>query len=312
MITTVTLNPCNDMTLRIDELVIGGMNRVRSQRFDIAGKGFNVARGIVRLGGQATATGFLYNDNGADTERTLKDDGVVVDCVWKPGRIRTNTKVFDANEATVTEFNSPGVSVSARDLDDVFDKIVGLARVSDYLVLSGSLPPGAPTDTYGRLVAKCRDLCKVILDAEGESLLKGIAAKPYMVKPNRFELESAVGVPLPTLAYIQEAAMSITRKGIPIVAVSLGADGALICGPDECFYAPPVEGIVVRGTVGAGDSMMAGFCIGLEKKMELPNIFRMGVAAATACVTLEGTGLVTRAGMEEMRSRVQIQKIEKP
>lgn len=312
MITTVTLNPCNDMTLNINELVVGGMNRVQVQRFDVSGKGFNVARALSRLGGQATASGYLYEGNGSETERIMLNDGVKVDCVWKKGHIRTNIKIFDESQGVITEFNSSGVSASSQDLDDVFSKIIGLAKESEFVVMSGSLPPGAASDTYGRLIARCRDHCKVILDAEGENLIKGIAAKPYMVKPNRFELESAVGVPLPTIAYIQEAALSILRKGVAIVAVSLGADGALICTKDECYYAEAVSGIKVRGTVGAGDSMMAGFCRGLEQDLDLQEVFRMGVAAASACVCEDGSELVTRNGFESMLKRIKIQKIDMP
>lgn len=309
MITTVTLNPCNDKTVVIPHFIYGGMNRVLRQRLDLAGKGFNVARCVARLQEEAVATGILYEENGSATQMCLEGENVQTDCVWLPGSIRTNLKIFDEKEATVTEINEAGSSVSPEDLKQVGKKIEEWARQSDYLVLSGSLPPGAPGDTYARIIARCKPHCLVMLDAEGESLLRGIGGKPYLVKPNRYELEMLVDMALPTLAFVKDAALSLIRAGVEIAVVSLGEEGALITDGEESYYAPPVTGITVQGTVGAGDSMLAGVVVGLMQKKPLSEIFRMGVAAATSCVVQEGTGLMEPDEMQVFLSQVELQKL---
>lgn len=309
MITTVTLNPCNDKTVVIPQFCYGGMNRVTRQYFDISGKGFNVARCIARLGEETVATGFLYDDNGSATQLCLEGENVQVDCVWLPGSIRTNLKILDETEGTLTEINEAGPRVSMEDITEALRKAEEWAENSDYILLTGSLPPGAPVETYGRFTARLRSRCHVLLDAEGECLLKGIGEKPFLIKPNRYELETAVNMALPTLAFIKDAALSIIRAGVEVVAVSLGGDGAFITNGEESYYAPPVPQIQLKGPVGAGDSMMAGFCVGLQRGLSLKEMFRVGVAAATSCVVQDGTGLMDAEKMLSFLPKVAIEKL---
>lgn len=311
MIITVTPNPCNDLTWSIEHFCYAGMNRIQSQRLDFAGKGFNVAKALQRLGGESVvATGFLYDENGEASQKALQSEGVKVDCVWKPGRIRTNTKLFDCEKNTITEFNESGIEAGKEDVQELFDKIIALAKESRFLIMSGSLPPGCPNDFYANVIAACQLFpCKIALDAEGEKLLLGIEQKPALIKPNLFELETAVGRKLEKLSDIQSACDEIIEKGVEIVLLSLGSDGAYISNGCEQYKAGPVKGIQVRGTVGAGDSMLAAAVLAWEKNLPLAEIFRWSVASATACVVQEGTGLVTKALFEEYLPQVEIEKL---
>ena len=144
------------------------------------------------------------------------------------------------------------------------DLVVRHAENSDYLILSGSLPPGCPQDYYRTLIDAVEGLgCRCVLDADGERLKYGLEAKPFMIKPNRFELETMTGGPLKSLSDIRRAAMRYIDMGVEVVAVSLGADGALITDGDSTLYAPRMN-IEVKGTVGAGDAMVAGPVCGLH------------------------------------------------
>lgn len=308
MITGVTLNPCNDRTVTIPAFVYGGMNRIQSDRLDLAGKGYNVAKAVARLGEKAGATGFLYTENGAATQKSMEDDGVKVDCVWEKGRIRTNTKIFDLEKRVVTELNESGVFATAEALDLLADKVVEWAKCSGYLSFSGSLPPGCPNDYYKRLIKLAKPYCRTILDAEGEKLTQGILAQPFMIKPNLFELETSVGRSLSSIEEIKKAAIEIIDRGVSIVAVSLGGEGAFICNGRESYFAPRVD-VVVHGTVAAGDCMVAGLSVGLVRGLPLKELFRMGVASATACVMQEGTGLVTIPVLNEVIGKVDVMAV---
>lgn len=310
LICTVTLNPCKDRTWRIERFVYGGMNRIQNERMEYSGKGFNVARAASRLGCDCVATGFLYEDGAEAIRRELQREGVAVDCVTKSGRVRINTKVFDEEKRVVTEFNEAGVDATEQDVCEAVDKITELASNCSLLVLSGSLPPGCPVDVYARIMTRCAEFsCKVLLDAEGEKLAQGIAARPFLVKPNRFELETAVGRVLHKTRDVFDAARAVIAQGVGVVAVSLGAEGALITDGGKGFFAPPVRELAVRGTVAAGDSMVAGFCYALAQDLPLEDMLRCGVAAASDCVTREGSEMVTRDGFDAMLERVDIRKM---
>ena len=149
---------------------------------------------------------------------------------------------------------------------------------------------------------------RCVLDADGLRLRAGLEAKPFLVKPNRDELEELTGEPLRTLDYIARAARGLIERGVGIAAVSLGAEGALIADEHDVYCAPRLE-IPVRSTVGAGDAMCAGLCAGLARGGSLEEIFRLGMACAGAAVMSEGTRPIERAECEKLLSRVQIRRL---
>ena len=176
-------------------------------------------------------------------------------------------------------------------------------------VLSGSLPPACPADYYRTVMERiARKNVRCVLDADGLRLRAGLEAKPFLVKPNRDELEELTGEPLRTLDDIARAARGLIERGVGIAAVSLGAEGALIADEHDVYCAPRLE-IPVRSTVGAGDAMCAGLCAGLARGGSLEEIFRLGMACSGAAVMSEGTRPIERAECEKLLSRVQIRRL---
>lgn len=286
MITSISLNPSIDRTLTVDSFAPGGLNRVLSRSDVAAGKGINVALAVSALGLDSECIGFMYRDSGALFEKRLMVNSTAYDFIWCDGSARTNIKVFDRSAGVITELNESGITITEKDLSDMVDMVTRHAENSDYLILAGSLPPGCPVDYYKTLISAVEGLgCRCVLDADGDRLKYGLEAKPFMIKPNRYELEMMTGQKLDSLQKIRDAAQKYIDMGVQVVAVSLGEDGALITDSKETFYAPRLK-IDVKSTVGAGDSMVAGLVAGFMGENSLEDTFRMGVACATTrCMT---------------------------
>lgn len=308
MICAVCLNPCIDRTVEIDQFTYGGMNRIRTSREDGCGKGVNVALVSRELGMESACIGYLFEDNGALIAQRLQTAGAAEDHIWLPGKVRTNLKIFDRENSRITEVNESGAFISEENRARMVEKVRSYAERCDTMVFTGSLPPGCPADFYRTLIEATEGKCRCVLDAEGEKLTRGMEAKPFLIKPNQYELELRVGRELKTIPEIKQAALECVAEGIEIVAVSMGGDGAFITDGKKSFFAPIVP-VKVRSTVGAGDSMVTGFLHGLALGEDLRGIFRRGVAAGTAAVTTEGTQLITRALYEEMLEKVVIEEV---
>ena len=308
MITTVCMNPALDKTVTVDALVPGQVNRIRSSRTDVGGKGVNVAVVARRLGlfpvqviGCAGVEGF----------RKLRDAMAREDVAQRfhtvEGAIRVNTKVVALDGAGVTELNEPGPTLTAEDIDVFFDLAIEAAEGSDYVVVTGSLPPGCPEGTYRELIRLLGgDRC--ILDVGGRELMLGLAAQPFLVKPNHHELAAALGRELHTLEDIRRGAEALRDAGAKNVLVSLGKDGALLVSGEGSFFAPEVP-VEVHSTVGAGDALVGGLLFGLSEYGSLPEAFRCAVAAGTASVMTEGTQLVVPEDFRSILGRVSIEQL---
>lgn len=309
MIVTVTVNPCVDRSVSVARLVQGGSNSIKSVRIDYAGKGINCAKGVAALGKEVVATGFMYEHDRVTAERAVADEGVTADFVVCPGRLRVNTKVFDEEKREVTELNERGCPVTEEDVMRICEKVNELTKRCRVLIISGSIPPGFPVDCYRQMIERCRERCKVILDASGPQLKEGIQAKPTMIKPNKDELEGLCGRKLENVTEILDAAKEIVTRGVEIVCVSMGSEGALVTNGRESFFSPVIRDLVVRGTVCAGDSMVAGFAAAFIDGLNLRDSFIRAVASAGACVMQEGSAVVTKELMDQLIPRVEIQNL---
>lgn len=309
MITTISLNPSIDRTVNVERLVQGSLNRVTSSHSVAAGKGINVALAVAALGMDAECIGFMYREGSKLFEKRLMMNSAAYNFVWCEGSVRTNIKILDQSTQTITEINEPGVRVNDNDLKRMSELVAMHAEHSDYLVLAGSLPPGCPADYYRTLIESVEGLgCRCVLDADGEALRHGLQARPFMIKPNRYELEMVSGHELKTLGEIRDAALKYIAMGVSIVAVSLGAEGALITDGDETLYAPRLN-IDVRSTVGAGDSMVAGMVCGLIGDNDLEDTVRKGVACATARCMTEGHKVLDKTIYKALLDMVQIERL---
>ena len=285
----VCLNPCIDKMVTIPSFTYGGMNRIREIHADASGKGVNVGIVAERLGLPSLVTGFLFRSNGHLVEERLAKEHVESDFLWMDGEIRTNLKVFDLEKSIVTEINESGTPAGEDMLFRMAEKINSLTDGNSFLVLTGSLPPETPRNYYRLLLEKAAGSFTV-LDAEGDVFLEGLAAHPCMVKPNSYELSLAVDRQIQTLEDVIHGAEILIRKGIGIVCVSMGSEGAYITNGKERYYAPPVK-IPILSTVGAGDCVVAGILAAMSKEKPLIECFRSGVAAASAALSVPGTQL---------------------
>lgn len=292
MIYTVTCNPALDLAVRLDGLQLGGLNRTAGATLVAGGKGVNVSRVLGELGERNKALGFVAGSNGVMLESALAQMGVVTEFIRLPeGQTRINVKLYGEQE---TELNAPGPAVSHQQAEGLLSTLSHLQE-DDLLCLCGSLPPGMGVDSYARMLKAAG--VRAIVDTTGEALLCALEENPWLVKPNRDELAALVGRKLPALDDVIEAAQWLREKGAQNVLVSLGRDGALLCTEDKRLYQPAPDGKVV-GTVGAGDSLVAGFAAGWQRYGDVAQALRLGIACGSATACCEG--LADSEGVEAM------------
>lgn len=310
MILTVTLNPCVDHTAEIDHLIPGGTNHVLTSRQDPSGKGVNVGIALRQLGANPFCTGITRKGNAALLDAVLDSRGIPHDFFPAAGQLRTNLKLFDRSHGVMTECNEKGSPVTAEELDGFLSLFARLLPRAKLLVLSGSVPPGVPDDIYRTLALSAQSLrIPVILDASGPLLREGILAHPALIKPNIDELREAFGV---TASEKQDLAAScreiLQKHELSYLCLSMGEQGAMLVTQTEAWETPgsPVE---VRGVQGAGDSMVAGLCLGLLHGDSPDELLRAAVAAAQGSLEKPGTLLCERSDFERFLPQIPVQPI---
>jgi 1-phosphofructokinase len=310
VIYTVTLNPALDKTVEIPNLTINSVNRITTLRIDPGGKGINVSKVIDKLGGRSIATGILGGDTGRAIQSSIEKLGIMSDFKFVEGETRTNLKVIDPVKHTNTDINEPGITVSEEIIDSLLGKLLGKINNNDIVVLSGSLPKGAPKNTYEKWVKACREKgAKVILDADGEMLAAGLKASPYLVKPNDIELSSLLGRTLTTLEEIKDAAINLKEQyGLGKVVVSMGGKGALYVTGNEVIYAHGLK-VPVGSTVGAGDSVVAALAVAEEAEMSLEEAVRLSTATGAANVMCSGSQAAEYSTIQELMPKVLYQNM---
>lgn len=289
MIKTVTLNAAIDKTVEIQDFHLGAVNRISKLQLDTGGKGINVSKVIQALNGESIAVGVLAGRNGEFIQADFKRRGIAHDFLFVQGETRTNLKVVDPVNSTFTDINEPGTAISEDELKQLEEKIFKDLGFHTSLVLSGSVPSSVPSSVYRQWLERARALGgKTFLDADGELLREGLKAKPFLVKPNLYELEHLVGHKLPRLADVAKAARNLLRQGVEVVVVSLGSEGALFAYQEQVIHAEALP-IEVKSTVGAGDAMVAALALVPPGEDYLTRAVRWSIATSTAQVTTSGT-----------------------
>jgi len=306
MITAVTLNPAIDRTVIVETFNPGSVNRVASSREDIGGKGINVTRILLALGSKAVAVGFIGARNEALVKGLLIRDGIIGDFISVDSFTRQNIKLIENVTHQTTEINEAGFHVSSDDIEAVKKLISNYAASSSFVVFSGSVPPGMANTIYCDLAALLPSDCKLVIDADGDLLMNGLSARPYLIKPNIHELGNALGRVLNTAEDIKSAGRQIIDKyQVSYVLVSMGGDGSILVTPDTAMHAAALK-VNVRNTVGAGDAMLAGFIHSLA----IGRSDCQALAYATACGALAvskiGTETISPEGIDSLVSQVQI------
>ena len=309
MIYTVTLNPALDKTVEIPGMALDTVNRITAMRTDPGGKGINVSKVIAKLGGTSVALALLGGGTGRAIADALEEMGLRCELQFVEGETRTNLKVVDPVNHTNTDLNEPGISVTSAVLDGLLDRLIGLLQTGDLVVLSGSLPKGAPGDTYYTWVARCKEAgAKVFLDADGALLAEGLRAAPDLVKPNQDELSRLVGHPLETVEALAGAAGALLADGVQKVVVSMGGKGALYVTRDTVLYAEGLK-VPVGSTVGAGDSVVAALAVAETQGLSLEDTVRLSTATGAANVMCSGSQAAERSVIEELMPQVVFHRL---
>ena len=296
MIYTVTMNPAVDYLVYLDALRVGEIQRSAGEAFYFSGKGINVSKLLRTLGLESTALGFLAGFTGRAIADDLAACGIAQDfCFLPSGSTRINVKIRHHAE---TDLNCKGPEVPSASLLAFFGKLDGV-RSGDLLVLSGSTARGLPKTVYADVLrAVAGRGVRTVVDADGELLWNALPESPFLVKPNREELSALLGRPLTTDADVLDGARELQRRGAQNVLVSLGGDGAILLTDAGAVYRMGVARGECVNSIGAGDSMLAGFLAGLLQTGDPGYALCLGTAAGAATAFSEG--LATGEQIEEI------------
>ena len=304
-VVTVTLNPAIDLTVTLDRLAVGCVQRASGAVANCGGKGVNVAGCLADWGARVVATGVLGRSNDGAFADFFADKGIVDRFVRIAGETRTNIKIADKASGETTDVNLPGLTVSDGAFGSVRAALERAAAPGRPVALAGSLPESMPVTAWATLVADlARQGARVVLDTSGPPLAAALdgGQRLHAVKPNRAELEALLGRPLPTVADIVAAARSLLDR-VALVVVSLGADGALFVDRESALAAAlPVKKTL--STVGAGDAMVAGIAAALVEGASLDRLARLAVAFATSKLDRIGPFLGPTDDVERLAAAV--------
>ena len=305
-VVTVTLNPAIDQTVTIPNFDAGKVNRVEHSRSDPGGKGVNVASILADAGHSVAVTGFLGRDNVAPFEDLFARKQIVDQFVRIAGQTRVGIKISDPVDQQTTDINFPGQAPAAADAEALMRTLETLDGA--WFVLSGSIPPGLDASIYRTLVAalKARGR-KVLLDTSGEGLRLALEVAPHVIKPNVQELEALLGQRLADEDAIVAAVQPLQKRGIQLIAVSMGSRGACFVSDSTVVTARPPR-VDVKSTVGAGDAMVAGIIAGQLRGATLSACARLATAFALDAITHIGSGLSSPSAIDELIPRVTVEE----
>lgn len=304
---TITLNAAIDKVYTVPGFAVDRVQRPMETRVFAGGKGVNVARVYRTLGGSVTATGFLGGRSGEYICQSVQQEGIAAEFVLIGQDSRVCTVVIDPEGRTETVLNETGPQVTPEECAALLHRLRELLPHYDSVVLSGSAPPGVPAVIYGEIIRLAQDEfgVKAVLDASGEALQEGVAAKPFLVKPNVHELMAlSVGGD----GWGGSAQAVREQYGLTLGLVTGGARGAVLASAEGVWEAspPPIEFL---SAIGSGDSLTAAFVWAWEQGHDPAFALQLGVAAGAANATVYGSGTCSREHIFELASRTIVNKI---
>ncbi|MGE7925032.1 1-phosphofructokinase [Viridibacillus arvi] len=303
MIYTITLNPSIDFIVEVDDFQIGHLNRIDRESKFPGGKGINVSRVLNTIDVPSKALGFLGGFTGGFIQNSLESEGIHTDFVKVEEDSRINIKLKTGEE---TEINGQGPTLTEKNIQDLFEKLEALQE-GDILVLAGSIPPSLPKTFYSDLTRKySKRGVKVVVDAGGKVLAEVLTDKPFLVKPNHHELSELFGATIHTVEEVIPYGKKVVEMGAENVIVSMAGDGALLFTNGEVYSATVPKGKVLN-SVGAGDSLVAGFIGTYSKDQDFIKAFQ--VAVATGSATAFSQDLATKEKIDSLLDQVTIKKI---
>ncbi|MFJ4429451.1 1-phosphofructokinase [Pseudomonas sp. NPDC089395] len=304
-ILTLTLNPALDITVSLDTLRPGHVNRAHDQLSHAAGKGLNVAQVLADLGHSVTVGGFLGQDNLQPFEALIERRGFADCFVRVPGETRSNLKLVEA-DGRVTDINGQGPQVDDAARAALLRRLQAIAPGHDAVVVAGSLPRGISPEWFRQLLEQLKAQgLKVALDSSGDALRAGLQSAPWLVKPNTEELGEVLGLVVDGPAEQRAAAEQLLASGVAHVVVSAGEQGVSWFAAGQALHAQPPH-VRVASTVGAGDSLVAGMIHGLLLAEAPAQTLRRATAIAAQAVTQVGFGICDREHLARLEAAVQL------
>ena len=300
MIYTVTFNPALDYVIRMESLNLGTVNRSSAEAVYYGGKGINVSTVLKNIGVDSVALGFVAGFTGKEIEEGVKNMGVATDFIKLPeGMSRINVKIKAEQE---TEINGQGPAISMEKVEKLFEKLDRLKK-GDCLVLAGTIPASLPSDIYEQIMDRMRDKeIHIVVDATKDLLLNVLKYRPFLIKPNNHELGEMFGVVLKTDEEIVEYAKKLQERGARNVLVSMAGDGAILLTETKEVYKMGVPKGTVVNSVGAGDSMVAGFVASYFKEHDYLKALKFGTATGSATAFSEGLATIDK--VEELLKKI--------
>lgn len=300
-IITLTMNPAIDKSTSVAQVIVERKLYCNSPRFEPGGGGVNVSRAIRKLGGDSTAFFPCGGPTGEYLLDLLQQEGLTCRPIPAKGWTRENLVVLEDSSGLQYRFGMPGTSLGDNEWRGCLEALVAIDQKPDYIVASGSLPPGVPDDFYAQVARIGTGLgARVIVDTSGDPLRQALQEGVYLIKPNIRELGELVGKELVDETSQRQITMEMVASGqCAVVVLSLGAGGVLLATADGCLrLQTPLVPIVSK--VGAGDSMVAGIVLSLARGKEVHDAVRFGVAAGAAAVMTPGSELCRREDAERL------------
>ena len=308
MIYSVTLNPSIDYIVKLDNFTEGELNRSKGGYTNAGGKGIMVSKLLSNLGIDNIALGFLGGYTGQYIKDWFNQEGLREDFTRVDGNTRINVKLksmSDSGQIIESEINGRGPEISASEQDDFLNKIRKL-NSEDTLIISGSSSPGLDKDIVDQMINICKDRgSDFVVDTTGGALMEAMRQRPLLVKPNTVELAQLFSVELETRDDIVKYGKKCLEIGAQYAIVSMGGDGAMFFDKDKVYYSPVVKGQLVN-SVGAGDSMIAGFVGAIKSGRSPIDSFRYSVATGTATAFCEDIG--KKEEVDNILSRVVVEE----
>ena len=308
-IAVLSPNPAVDMTYEFPRLIADQKVHAVATRFDPGGNGINVGRALKRLETTAHNYCVVAGEIGQLLKRLIADqmENVVYEEV--AGETRINGTFIGRSPKVQYEVSGIGPALPPSQFNDLLERFVERSA-GGFGVLTGSLQQALPLTLYAELTERIRKAGgRAIVDSHDEALRYAIDARPFLIKPNRYELETLLGESLESLEAVAAQARRIQQRGVEYVCVSLDGEGALLVGPDNSYHAPAPE-VVVLSSVGAGDSMVAALTAAFARDWPAPQALRLAIACAAGTVSQPGTELFCEADVQHYYSGVEVRSLD--
>lgn len=304
---TLSLNPTFDKTFYLNKIIFEDINRVGFSRTDPGGKGINVARIVHNLGGQTLALALVGGEIGSALVKLISLKRLPARFIKIKGETRLIVNIFELTGKKVLRINEPGPGISAAEFKSLINYLRKIKFAgNDFLVLSGSLPPGLPDDTYFEIMDSLSGKnLRMALDVDGPGLKEGLKGKPFLIKPNLWELERLTGCKITHTRKLKEICDNLRRLGIKTVLVTLGEKGAFGFGAENYYYAASPR-VAVKSSIGCGDAFLGGYLVGLGQGKKEIDCLKLAVACGAAKAAEPGTRMPSRKTVYKILPRIKI------